>query len=88
MGSIVLAQTGDWQAVQHLPGGTMLKITLKHGHTFGHCEFMGATDHALHCDYPGCSTFERNIPATMSKRCTWFTILEPSGLELERAQEQ
>jgi hypothetical protein len=53
LGSITLAQTGDWQAVKHLPGGTRLKIKLKRGRTFGHCEFMGATDEALHCDYPG-----------------------------------
>jgi hypothetical protein len=46
-------QTGDWRAVQHLPGGTRLKIKLRHGHTFGHCDFLGATDDALTCDYGG-----------------------------------
>lgn len=53
LASNAAAQTGDWQAVKHLPGGTMLKITLKHGRTFGHCEFVGATDDALDCDYGG-----------------------------------
>jgi hypothetical protein len=62
LGPIVLAQTGDWQAVQHLPGGTMLKITLKRGHTFGHCEFMGATDDALRCDYPGVQYLRAQYP--------------------------
>jgi hypothetical protein len=46
------AQTGDWQAVKNLAGGIKLKIKLKQGHTFGHCEFMGATEDALACDYP------------------------------------
>lgn len=62
LASITLAQTGDWQAVQHLPGGTMLKITLKRGHTFGHCEFMGATDDALHCDYRGMQYLRAQYP--------------------------
>jgi len=47
------AQKADWRAVQHLPAGTRLKIKLKHGHTFGHCDFLGATDDALTCDYAG-----------------------------------
>ncbi len=62
LGPIALAQTGDWQTVQHLPGGTMLKITLKQGRTFGHCEFMGATDHALRCDYPGLQYIRAQYP--------------------------
>ena len=60
--SIALAQTGDWQTVQCLPGGTMLKITLKHGHTFGHCDFMGATDDTLHCDYQGAQYIRAQYP--------------------------
>ena len=51
--SMAIAQTGDWQAVQHLPSGTRLKIKLQRGRTFGHCAFMGATDDVLDCDYPG-----------------------------------
>ncbi len=62
MAPIALAQAGDWQAVQHLPGGTMLKITLKHGHTFGHCDFMGATDDTLHCDYQGVQYIRAQYP--------------------------
>lgn len=62
LASITLAQTGDWHAVKHLPGGTMLKIKLKRGHTFGHCEFMGATDDALHCDYPGLQYIRAQFP--------------------------
>jgi len=51
--SMAIAQTGDWQTVQHLPSGTRLKIKLQRGRTFGHCAFMGATDDVLDCDYPG-----------------------------------
>jgi hypothetical protein len=47
------AQSGDWRAVQDLPAGTRLKIKLKHGRTFGHCDFAGASDDTLRCDYPG-----------------------------------
>ena len=85
LASIGLAQTGDWRAVQHLPGGTMLKIKLKHGHTFGHCDFMGATATRCTAIIRGCSTFERDIRATILKRCTRSTMLEPSGLESERS---
>jgi hypothetical protein len=53
LASAAWAQSGDWRAVQHLPGGTRIKIKLKHGHTFGHCEFLGATDDTLTCDYGG-----------------------------------
>lgn len=51
--SVAWAQSGDWGTVQHLPGETRLKIKLKHGRTFGNCEFLGATDDALTCDYAG-----------------------------------
>jgi hypothetical protein len=53
LASAARAQTGDWRAVQRLPGGTRLKIKLIHGHSFGHCDFLGATDDALTCDYGG-----------------------------------
>jgi hypothetical protein len=48
-----VAQSGDWQAVRQLPQGTRLKIKLERGRTFGHCDFMGATDEMLRCEYPG-----------------------------------
>ena len=51
--SAARAQNGDWRAVQHLPAGTTLKIKLKHGRNFGHCDFLGATDDALTCDFAG-----------------------------------
>ncbi len=53
LASAAWAQKADWRAVQHLPAGTRLKIKLKHGRTFGHCDFLGATDDALICDYRG-----------------------------------
>jgi len=53
LASTAHAQKDDWRAVQHLGGGTKLKIKLKHGRTFGNCEFMGATDDELICGYDG-----------------------------------
>jgi hypothetical protein len=53
LASACWGRKADWRAVQHLPAGTRLKIKLKHGHTFGHCDFLGATGDALTCDYAG-----------------------------------
>jgi len=53
LASAARARDGDWRAVQHLPAGTTLKIKLKHGRNFGHCDFLGATDDALTCDFAG-----------------------------------
>jgi hypothetical protein len=53
LASAARAQKGDWRAVQHLPGGTRLKIKLRHGRSFGHCNFLGATEETLTCDYGG-----------------------------------
>ncbi|MBZ5683192.1 MAG: hypothetical protein LAO24_24135 [Acidobacteriia bacterium] len=50
--SSATAQSADWQAVKNIPPGTKIKLTLKHGRTFGHCEFEGATDDALDCYLP------------------------------------
>lgn len=47
--SIVLAQTGDWSAVMHLPSGIKIKVTLKNAPTFGHCFLDGVSDHQLVC---------------------------------------
>jgi hypothetical protein len=46
------AQSADWQAVRDIPPGTKIKITLKHGRTFGHYEFEEATDDELRCFLP------------------------------------
>ena len=47
--SSAMSQTGDWEAVQALRSGTKIKVTLKHGPTFDHCFFDGASDDQLFC---------------------------------------
>ena len=47
--SSAMSQTADWEAVQALRSGTKIKVTLKHGPTFGHCFFDGASDDQLFC---------------------------------------
>jgi hypothetical protein len=47
--SSAMSQTDDWGAVQALRNGTKIKVTLKHGPTFGHCFFDGASDDQLFC---------------------------------------
>src|SRR5438105_1082299 len=39
----------DWGAWQALRNGSKIKVTLKHGPTFGHCFFDGASDDQLFC---------------------------------------
>jgi len=53
LASSAMAQLTDWHAVQALPGGTKIHVTLKHGRTFGHCFFQGAPDDELVCSYRG-----------------------------------
>jgi hypothetical protein len=52
LASITLAQSGDWQDVKDLPSGTRIKLTLKRGQIFGHCEFERANDDELGCYWP------------------------------------
>src|SRR5258708_31226852 len=47
--SSAMSQTADWEAVQALRSGTKIKVTLKHGPTFGHCFFDQASDDQLIC---------------------------------------
>ena len=47
--SSAMSQTANWEAVQALRNGTKIKVTLKHGPTFGHCFFDGASDDQLFC---------------------------------------
>jgi hypothetical protein len=47
--SLAPAQTGDWQALQALPNGTKVKVTLKNAPTFGHCFLDGVSDNQLVC---------------------------------------
>lgn len=49
----VFAQASDWRAVQMLPGGTRIHVTLINGHTFGHCALAGVDDDQLSCERPG-----------------------------------
>jgi hypothetical protein len=51
LGPLAFAQTNDWDALNTIPPGTKIKVTLKHHHTFGHC-FLNEVTHAwLACDY-------------------------------------
>src|SRR5271169_4577926 len=49
--SSAVAQAGDWQALQGIPAGTEIKVTLKHKRTAGHCEFEEATENRLDCEF-------------------------------------
>jgi hypothetical protein len=51
--SSAMSQLRDWEAVQALPEGTMIKVQLHHGSTFGHCSFDRATDKELACSIRG-----------------------------------
>src|SRR5216684_1074460 len=51
--SSAMSQTDGWEAVQALRSGTKIKVTLKHGPTFGHCFFDGASDDQLFCTSRG-----------------------------------
>jgi len=43
--------TSDWKAVQALPSGTKIKVTLKDRPTFGHCFLDGVSDTQLVCSF-------------------------------------
>jgi hypothetical protein len=45
------SQTSDWKAVQALPSGTKIKVTLKDRPTFGHCFLDGVSDTQLACSF-------------------------------------
>lgn len=51
--STALAQIADWESVKALPGGTKIKVQLKHGRVLGHCYFDDATDEELACAVRG-----------------------------------
>ncbi len=59
--SSAMSQTADWEAVQALRSGTKIKVTLKHGPTFGHCFFNGASDDQLVCSSRGASVPTQGI---------------------------
>jgi len=64
LASLAQGRKTDWRAVQHLPAGTRLTIKLKHGRTFGHCDFLGATNDTLTCEYGG---FQRDVQLQYSR---------------------
>lgn len=43
------AQTSDWSALQALPDGTTIKVTLKGRPSFGHCILDEVSDEKLAC---------------------------------------
>src|ERR1700730_17399181 len=49
MASTAMSQAGKWEAVQALPSGAEIKVTLKNRPTFGHCFMDGASDDRLVC---------------------------------------
>jgi hypothetical protein len=49
LASSAMSQTAGWDAVQFLPSGTKIKVTLKRGSTFGHCFLNGVSDDQLDC---------------------------------------
>jgi hypothetical protein len=51
LASSAMAQTGDWEAVQSLPGGTKIKVTLKNRPTFGHCFVNQVSEDQLVCSF-------------------------------------
>jgi hypothetical protein len=44
------AQSTDWRIVENIPPGTEIKVTLRHGLSFGYCVLDNATDDGLVCD--------------------------------------
>ena len=74
--SSAMSQTADWEAVQALRSGTKIKVTLKHGPTFGHCFFDGASSMELQMTNcfalpeEGCSPDASYISETISRPCT------------------
>jgi hypothetical protein len=56
-----MPQTTDWEAVQALPRGTKIKVTLKNRPTFGHCFLDGASDDQLVCSPAMGPRFRRRV---------------------------
>jgi hypothetical protein len=46
-----MSQTSDWKALQALPRGTRIKVTLKNRPTFGHCFLDRVSDDQMVCSF-------------------------------------
>ena len=53
LGSMAVAQSGDWQELQTIPAGTNVMVTLKNNKTLGHCTIDEVTDDSLSCYFKG-----------------------------------
>lgn len=51
VGSSASAQSADWQRLEGIPAGTKIKLILKHGRTFGHCQLEAVTNDWLGCHF-------------------------------------
>src|ERR1019366_5425165 len=60
LASTAMSQT-DWEAVQALPNGTKIKVTLKNRPTFGHCFLDGVSDDQLVCSTGRWPLSRRNV---------------------------
>ncbi len=76
--SSAMSQTGDWEAVQALRSGTKIKVTLKHGPTFGHCFFDGASDDRLVCSSHGGLLSRRKIYPRDDIKAVYLTHSGPA----------
>ncbi len=49
--SSAIAQSSVWSLLEGIPAGTKIKLILKHGRTFGHCQLEGVTNDGLSCHF-------------------------------------
>ncbi len=76
--SSAMSQTADWEAVQALRSGTKIKVTLKHGPTFGHCFFNGASDDQLVCSSRGGLLSRRKVYLRDDVKAVYLTHNGPA----------
>ena len=85
--SSAMSQTADWEAVQALRSGTKIKVTLKHGPTFGHCFFNGASDDQLVCSSRGGLLSRRKVYLRDDVKAVYLTHSGPAiGLGVGKAR--
>src|SRR6266481_1727733 len=76
--SSAMSQTADWEALQALRSGTKIKVTLKHGPTFGHCFFNGASDDQLVCSSRGGLLSRRKVYLRDDVKAVYLTHNGPA----------
>ena len=78
LASSATSQTADWEALQALRSGTKIKVTLKHGPTFGHCFFNGASDDQLVCSSRGGLLSRRKVYLRDDVKAVYLTHNGPA----------